>query len=242
MPVFEEGYDYTRFANAVTLGFRYRLNEQSERFLSALISQPKTTVLTKDTLVWRAQLGVGRVKEVELNVFEFPAHPPERMLPLSDSATEGRANSKGLPVLYAASDKETAMSEVRPNRASEISLATLEILRDLRLVDCTSHQSVRSHWEYPGHAVPENEKDAVVWRDINDAFVRPVDGGDQQAEYAPTQILAECFKRAGFDGIRYGTGYDTGGHNYALFDLNSVIVKEVVRAGVRFVRMEFYCW
>lgn len=37
------------------------------------------------------------------------------MKPLSNSASEGRANPKGIPYLYVATDKETAMSEVRPS-------------------------------------------------------------------------------------------------------------------------------
>jgi hypothetical protein len=41
--------------------------------------------------------------------FEVPtAHPPARMKPLPEKATDGRANSRGIACLYLATKKETA--------------------------------------------------------------------------------------------------------------------------------------
>jgi hypothetical protein len=42
---------------------------------------------------------------------------------------------------------------------------------------------------------------------INDAFAEPVTNTDDGADYAPTQILGELFKCAGYDGIRYKSKY-----------------------------------
>lgn len=81
-------------------------------------------MLPKDAHLWRAQLGHDLRPEYagEELIDYFPtAYKPERMKPLRDSAREGRANPKGIPYLYIATDKETAMSEVRPWIGSIIS-------------------------------------------------------------------------------------------------------------------------
>jgi hypothetical protein len=41
---------------------------------------------------------------------------------------------------------------------------------------------------------------------------------DDQADYAPTQILAELFKKAGADGVVYKSNFGEDGFNIALFD------------------------
>jgi hypothetical protein len=58
-------------------------------------------------------------------------HPRNRMNPLAERATEGRANPKGIPVLYLSTDQETAMSGVRPAVGTFLSVAQFEIRRDL---------------------------------------------------------------------------------------------------------------
>lgn len=58
---------------------------------------------------------------------EIPcAYSPDRMTPRRNIASEGRANPKGLPCLYLATDKETAMSEVRPWINSTISILMMQ--------------------------------------------------------------------------------------------------------------------
>jgi hypothetical protein len=54
---------------------------------------------------------------------------------------------------------------------------------------------------------------------MNDAFSKPVSLSDDTADYAPTQIVAEVFRHAGYDGILYKAGLCEGGVNAALFDL-----------------------
>jgi len=58
----------------------------------------------------------------------------------------------------------------------------------------------------------------MVWQDINTAFSQPVTRNDDVAEYAPTQILAEAFRIAGYDGIVYGSKHGSG-KTVAIFDL-----------------------
>jgi len=108
-------------------------------------------------------------------------------------------------------DPETAMSEVRPWMGSFVSLANFDILRDLRLIDCAYDAEIV-------RTIPEQEHS--VWTELNIAFSEPADRNDDVADYAPTQILAEIFREAGYDGIMYASRLGDRGMNLALFDLS----------------------
>lgn len=45
--------------------------------------------------------------------------------------------------------------------------------------------------------------------------------GDDSSDYVPTQIIAELFKKEGFDGIAYKSNFGDTGYNLALFDLEA---------------------
>lgn len=56
---------------------------------------------------------------------------------MSGAAHEGRVNPRGIPCLYAASNLETAVAEVRPWLGALVSVAQLSPVRLLRLVNCS---------------------------------------------------------------------------------------------------------
>jgi hypothetical protein len=60
-----------------------------------------------------------------------------------------------------------------------------------------------------------------VWTSIDLGFAEPVDRSNDVADYAPSQIIAELFKRSGYDGVKYRSAFSEEGHNIALFDLTS---------------------
>jgi RES domain-containing protein len=245
MSGFKYGYDFQRFAGRASRAFRYRTDAETEVFLTAVVATAaeRLSLLNRGTHIWRAQLGPAEpiVKEFPDGSLEVDTSPynHDRMKPLANSATEGRVNPKGISVLYVATTPDTAMSEVRPSLTSRLSLAELELCRDVRLVDCSIRGSARNIIEYGGNPVPPHEREGVVWHSINDAFTRPVDLSDRVAEYAPTQILAECFKIAGYDGVRYLSGYGTGGDNIALFNPKDAVVVDVRLMRVETIRLTF---
>jgi len=146
-------------------------------------------------------------------------HSPERMVPLSDCAYEGRVNPKGIPCIYFSTDSDTAMTETRPWIGSLVTVAQFVILNNLTVVDCTATEPVDDWNLVFNFGPPEPERrEECVWGDINRAFSQPVDRIDNVAEYAPTQVLAEAFRMAGYDGIVYGSKLGTG-KTVAVFDL-----------------------
>ncbi len=224
MSAFESEDAYRSFARAVSHHSRYVRDAGTERFLAALLAQAsdKVEVLAEGSLLWRAQVGHDwQTREEDDYSFEEPVpFPPGRMKPLPNRAVEGRANPKGIPHLYLASHRDTALAEVRPWIEAGISAGQFKPVRDLRVVNCTVHGEF--HWDW-GYATAEEYWDDNVWCDVDRAFSRPVTASDDSADYVPTQIIAELFKSGGFDGVAYGSAVGDG-HNVALFDLDAVVL------------------
>jgi hypothetical protein len=141
------------------------------------------------------------------------------MFPIREQSKDGRASSRGIPVLYCATNEATAVAEVRPQLGDLVSTAELRTRCDLRVVDCSRCHD--SKW-FPFEDVPEPEIDEVVWSDIDKAFRDPVARGDDGIDYIPTQILTELFKHEGYSGVAYRSSFGTDGINVALFDLSCV--------------------
>jgi hypothetical protein len=69
------------------------------------------------------------------------------------------------------------------------------------------------------NTIPVITRDDGIWIAIDQAFATPVGKDVEAREYVATQILAELFKAAGFDGIVYKSLLTDEGYNLALFDL-----------------------
>jgi len=237
----------------------------TEQFLGELIclSSKRFLTLEKGTPLWRAQLGGTPYQPKEnLRVAEdgseheikgfshrgfLKPHDCKRMTPFCDKAKEGRVNPKGIPCLYTATTPDTALTEMKPKAGSFLSLAKFVTARELKVVDFACDPI---ELDNPEDGPTDQEMDSMIWEDLNDAFSEPVNDSDDIADYAPTQIVAELFKRSGFDGIRYKSKIvefespeplgspeqardyaeakrtqpsDDRGRNVALFDLESLL-------------------
>jgi hypothetical protein len=220
MSEFKSWQSYAEFSRVTTYRTRYVHHPEVEEFLHTIRESCKKRIETipAERVWWRAQLGHAYrpMYEEGKYLYDEPApYPAERMKPLRDRAVEGRANPKGIPYLYLATKRETALAEVRPWIGSLISVGGFEILRELRIVNCSSDDHNIAYLEEPSPDLREK----AVWVAIDRAFSRPVDTVDDVAAYMPTQILAELFKAEGYDGIGYRSSLGSG-HNVALFDLD----------------------
>jgi len=177
--------------------------------------------IKKGIVLCRSQIGEyeGPLRQGDLDNKDQPfALLPPRMTPLTNRALEGRANPKGIPYLYLATDRATGIAESRAGRSEAISVGTFKVKRDLLVVDCSLQTD-----ELPAFYFKEpapKKRTIAVWRDIDRAFSQPINRSDEAADYAPTQILAELFKRNGFDGIVFRSSL-AAGHNVVLFDLKA---------------------
>ncbi|MDK9784823.1 RES family NAD+ phosphorylase [Vibrio sp. B172a] len=220
---FKSWRSYMNFSYAVKNKLRYVLDQESKDFLKEIENTcaSRVEIIEPNSQMWRAQLGHDEEAyfQHDIHIDDFPVpYSASRMKPLSNSASEGRANPKGIPCLYVASTKETAMSEIRPWLGSIISVAKFTNARELRVIDCS---------KYHGDLSPiyltepdDNKKQQAVWLHIDKAFSEPVSNSDVKSDYAPTQIIAELIKSLGYDGVAFKSSLSDG-LNIALFDLES---------------------
>ena len=212
---------FWNFQSEVTRNWRYVRSPEAQQFLSAITAgcHTRSAEIKEGRLFYRAQVAHHDVLDANLGE-ELPGPAlPQRMFPFRDRAAEGRVNPKGIPCLYMASDKHTAMAEVRPWIGSLVSLGLLQTRKPLRIVDCTKGAE-----RHPIHieGEPSAEKRAeAVWSHIARAFREPVTRDDDVASYAATQIIAEVFRNEGFDGLAYRSAFGTDQFNIALFDLDA---------------------
>jgi hypothetical protein len=220
MSEFSTWWAYAHFAFAVKQRERYFRSPEMDEFLRLVLetSANRQATIPAGRIFFRAQLGNGwrTVGAGDEEFDDVAPHEPERMRPRPNAATEGRVNPKGIPCLYLATDANTAMAEVRPWLGMFVSVAQFKTVRDLRIINCSAEHS-QDYTFYPEEPPPP-ERERAVWRDIDRSFSEPVHADEISANYVPTQILAEYFKRNGFDGVVYKSLLGDG-YSVALFDL-----------------------
>ena len=133
-------------------------------------------------------------------------------LPPFDKVSAGRCNPEHVPLLYIASDIHTATAEVRPFIRDSISIAELNVVKDLRLVDF--------HFEYNEDGY--REIDNIFFDKIRQEF-SAVNKGEKE-KYLTTQYITALIKQQGFDGIRFKSSLVEQGANYVIFDAENCSV------------------
>jgi hypothetical protein len=116
------------------------------------------------------------------------------------------------------------MSEVRPWLAARISLGRFVTTRELKIVDLSIGHDSKPHPDLLLGSPSSSEILEGVWNQVDRAFSTPVTDDVDTAEYIPTQIIAETFRRKGLDGLVYKSQTNAG-MNFALFDLGCVDLK-----------------
>ncbi len=194
---FKSWLDYERFVEAVWKSARFIHDPLVRTFLRTLheTSTNRHRKIAAGKYLWRAQNGYAWAARDDDNVQweEQVPFPRERMFPLARGAHEGRVNPRGIPCLYTATDRDTAMSEVRPSVGSYVSVGQFRLKRNLMLVDFSvMHDSKRDfYFEEPDSA----EREQYIWSCVDREFSEPISADPALAEYAPTQIISEYFKR-----------------------------------------------
>lgn len=222
MGEFRSWWDFIRFMDAVHHTYRYVHTDEARVFLETLVetSAKRHRIFNTNEVLWRAQLGgASRKRGLDEVVVEHPTpYQASRMKPLQNAANEGRVNPKGIPVLYLATDMETAMAEVRPWVGSHISLGRFKVTRTLTVIDFSTEDNTSLGF-YAKEPDPAR-RTSIVWAQIGQLFSKPISNDPSTAEYAPTQIIAEMFRQRGFDGVAYKSSLGPG-LNVAFFSLEA---------------------
>lgn len=206
---------------------------QSLSFLNALLNGAKSRErhIPKGWGIWRAQAGCDtqEINEQGAKIEKYVVYRRERMKPKKEFSKNGRVNVEGDICFYAATDKITAMAEVRPWIHGIVTVGYFKLLKDIKIIDFSVNHSEHRYNVILDRKVDDLDKslsreeiNKIVWTDIDQSFSLPVERNDDEAEYVPTQKIAELIKKNGYDGIAYKSLLTKDGFNIALFDINCV--------------------
>lgn len=147
-------------------------------------------------ILFRARLGADKVdnKNIAYKITEMGMPPIEK-------TKNNRANPIGIRYLYTATSVETAIAEVRPWKSALISIAHLEVVSKLSLVNLTSIPYMENPFEYQD--IKQEVEIRSLLRKLSSQMAEPIDPGSEDIEYIPTQYLSELIKQFGFDGIMF---------------------------------------
>ena len=230
MPEQNTLFRYQRFAKQVSSESRYFWSEEVQTFLTDIKETMKNRVatVTENKPLWRARIGCEWLPVYAQGIHIDDEPEPfdaTNLMPLLDKATEGRANPKGIPVLYVAGDRKTAVSEVRPWVGAQVSVAQLQPTKELKIIDCAKYHDKQRTKLYLDEDPSRDEEIEEIWTSIDKAFARPTTPNDKTADYVPTQILTELFRSEGYDGIGFKSSVSDQGYNLAIFDPENVDIK-----------------
>ena len=175
-----------------------------------------SSFLPEGTTFWRARR-YERRRKVRFGPEDLKS-PPE-------CARAGRANRKGEPVLYLASDAKTAIAEVRGWKGWPIALAEFRLEAAVRIVDTTEVENLRPTSPFEDGFHWKTELLALLLQ-LRSELCRPVSADDEQALYQPTQRFCELVRRYDYAGLKYPSAMGNG-FNLVLFERNIAVPKEV---------------
>ncbi len=130
----------------------------------------------------------------------------------------GRANPVGISYLYTATDRSTAIAEVRPHKGDVITIAKIKIINKLRLADLRNPRKSTSPFS------KESEETLFIFKYISllqhfaEELSKPVLPRNAYLEYLPSQYLSELIKDAEFDGFIFKSSVGKGSNIVLFYD------------------------
>jgi RES domain-containing protein len=175
--------------------------------------------ISKDEVLYRARIGFKEKKrrislgfEVELHYLPYMGSEIEAPPPYL--AMNGRVNRSGVSFLYCATDKYTAISEVRPHPGDRVSIAKLRLNRDVAIFDLSDSKLIN---------YSESDKFLDKYRSFNTlgVLMNKTIPPSERTHYSITQLIADCIRQIGFDGIIFNSTVGNG-KNVVLFNQKDV--------------------
>ena len=106
-----------------------------------------------------------------------------------------RAIYRYIPYLYCSNNPYISLVEVRPRLKANVSIATIKVLDNIRLLDYTIQEKPASM----------NNPKINFFDDISLLYSTPVTSDDDILDYIPTQFIAKYAKNLGYDGISFSS-------------------------------------
>ena len=174
-------------------------------------SEDLSTKYEEGNILFRARIHNERSRTEKFTLTELGT-------PSADRARSGRANRKGEPVLYLASNTETALSEVRPWKGAAVAVAEIKIKWELGIINLLNFKLLES---------PFFEED-IEWKiqlshllyTFAEELSRPIIPGEEDKLYLPSQHLCDLIRKFNYDGVIYPSTMGAG-YNVVLFNPES---------------------
>lgn len=166
--------------------------------------------------LYRARIGVKEILVYaelgeETEMVYIPYKKEEIGAPWPKIAGEGRFNRKGTAYLYLASDRETAINEIRPSIGHHVSIGQFRIEKKIKIVDFTNI-------DFYDYATSDDDIDKYVkLKNMEEILCIP----NPDKEYRLTQGFSDAFIALGYDGIKFNSSVSTDTYNIVLFSRNS---------------------
>lgn len=123
--------------------------------------------------------------------------------PNSQRTGDGRANAKHISFLYTAFDVETAIMEIAPKIDQPVSVAEVELNKDLKVFDFSNFHK-------------DGGSEGITLTSLSKYFSSP--NYNDESEYLPTQYLCEYIRELGFEGVCFNSSVNSGHKNLVIFD------------------------
>jgi hypothetical protein len=171
--------------------------------------------LDKGSTFYRARVGISDKKRSLGGGFETEYHftpytegdigsPPPLM------ASAGRINRPGVAFFYCATDKYTAVSEVRPHPGDNVSIGKFVLLSKAKMFNLSESQLLHFYSS-------DKSLDTYIPLNTLSNFMNKVIPPSERQQYSFTQLIADCIRQMGFDGIIFNSTVGNG-ENIVLFD------------------------
>lgn len=167
----------------------------------------------------------GRIiKDVGYTADNMGAPPPGK-------ATAGRANSAGIPRLYLATNKLTALHELRAGAFDAITIGEFELLKDITVVDLKMLDKISPFIEELDPRLLLINRECL--NKINEEICKPLRKNDSTLDYLPTQYIVDLIQsfmseeKNEYYGVEYKSTLNSEGVNLAIFDPDLFCCKSV---------------
>jgi len=148
--------------------------------------------LSNGTILFRSRV-INDDKETNKESGFFGFDSRNSFVPPSKVTKDLRANYRYIPYLYCSNHPYTAIIEVRPRLSAHVSLASIQVNSNIRLLDFTM-QNISSKM---------SDAKKNLFYDLSYLYSKPIADDDDIIDYIPTQYIAEYVKNLGYDGIAY---------------------------------------
>ncbi|MYY43997.1 RES family NAD+ phosphorylase [Elizabethkingia anophelis] len=225
--------EWDQFTNILKTESRF-FNQKLESFLRSIFKDLNSIVTTDNKSVLTKAGPNEEIKSLyRARVFQsrdklFHAlEKPEIHLgpPPSEYASDGRMNARGISVFYGATDKETAIAEVRPPTNSTAAVAKFNLVRTLQLLDLRNLEKTTERISIFSPQYQEKMEKAKFLSKLSSMLTRPIMPDDEVFEYLPTQAIADYLSsqtNINIDGIIFPS-VQGDGTNIVLFKKSSKV-------------------